>query len=103
MRDYTFVAPRHDLPDHWAAELRAVIVGRDDIRAAYWLTTLYESDEGTVAQDERHVELAEPPEQAADGEQFRWLAHVLPSNGPVFSIPPRATLAEVRKVGLRVA
>jgi hypothetical protein len=40
---YTYVQPRHELPDEWAVRIRTGVAGRDDIRAVYWLTTLYDT------------------------------------------------------------
>ena len=81
MSNCTFVPPRRDLPDEWAARLREVVVARHDIRAVYWLTTLHETDDGTVVQDELHIELAEPPGQVAGAEQYREMSDVIPA-GP---------------------
>jgi len=107
MSSYTFVPPRHELPDEWAAQLRAAVIARHDICAVYWLTTLHETDAGTVAQDELHIELAEPPEHAAGAEQYREMSDVIPAGpergGLVWAISPRRILADVRAAGVRVA
>jgi len=103
MSSETYVAPRQGLPSDWVTKLRDAVSGRDDIRAAYWLTTLYESEEGTVAQDEIHVELVDPPSDRVSVEQVRELSGVIPANGPVWAVSPRRILAHVRSVGRRVA
>ena len=100
MHGYTLVAPQHVLPEEWVAELRAAVTARDDIRAVYWLTSLYETDEGTVAQDELHIELTEPPQgQAAAPEEYRRLSLVIPKSpdGVTWSISPARILADVRE------
>ena len=107
MSNCTSVPPRRDLPDEWAARLREVVVARHDIRAVYWLTTLHETDDGTLAQDELHIELAEPPGQVAGAEQYREMSDVIPAGperrGLVWSISPRRILVDVRAAGARVA
>jgi hypothetical protein len=107
MGGYTFVAPEHELSQESIAELRAFVASRDDIRAMYWLTALYPDRDETVAQDELHIELADPPQESADDEQYRMLASVFPMprdrKSLVWSISPVSALAEVREVGLRIA
>jgi len=106
MHKHTLVAPQHDLPEEWVTELRAAVAARDDIRAVYWLTSLYETDEGTVAEDELHIELTEPPQgQAAGPEEYRRLSPVIPRSpdGVTWSISPARILPDVREVGRIVA
>jgi hypothetical protein len=103
MPPYTHVPPRNELPDEWASELRAAVGTRADIRSVYWLTTLYDTDGGEIAQDEIHIELVEPPADRASTDQFRELSRVIPGNGPVWTISPETILSDVRKVGKQVA
>jgi hypothetical protein len=90
------------LPADWASELRAAVATRPDIRNVYWVTTLYNTEEGEVAQDEVHVELVEPPAERPPTEQFQELSRVIPA-GPVWTISPETILSDVRIVGLRIA
>ena len=102
---YTYAPPRHDLSDECAVAIRASLTRRTDIRAAYWLTTLYDTDKGIVPQDELHIELVQPPEEAATPEQYRELAGTirLPVGHSLsWVISNQETLNEIRTIGVRV-
>ena len=103
----TFVPPEDSLPDAFIAELRRLMAGRDDIHAVYWTTAIYVRDGGTFPQNELHIELADPPQESADEEQYDVLQPLvprqpLPRGGLVWCISPPRLLDDVREVGLRI-
>jgi len=102
---HSYSAPRRDLDEECIATVRESLASRDDIRAPYWLTTIYETERGTVAQDELHIELVEPPEDRADPDQYRDLANTIrvsPGCPVIWSISLQTALDEIRNVGVRV-
>jgi hypothetical protein len=100
----TYVPPRHVLPDEHASEIRDAAATRTDVRAVYWLTTLYESGDESIAQNEIHIELVDPPEEAASPEQARDLWTTIPLGFRVIGvISPKSILPQIRQVGLRIA
>jgi hypothetical protein len=72
----------------------------------YWLTALYDTGTKTAAQDELHIELADPPQENAAPEQYRALSLVFPvapiGQSLTWCISPVRIRDEVRAAGLRI-
>ena len=96
-----FLPPRSRPSAEWIGELSSMLERRQDIVAAYYVTTRY-LDAPETLQDELHFELAEPPaDGGAPPERFRDVAAGFPwpPEGVVFTFDTRATLPRVRRVG----
>jgi hypothetical protein len=108
-----FLPPRWIPPDDWIARLDEALRGRDDIVAAWFVTTRYPATEAFPEEDqeELHLELVHPPEVAAPAEWFRdltewfpWRRHGIDDDALGFTVscPPEDCLARLRIVGARV-
>ena len=106
-----FLAPRWLPPVDWIARLDTGLQPRDDVVAAWFVTTRYPADDSSseALQEELHHELAEPPgEDGASRLFFREFSRVVPAwrygiDEPrlqiVWTFPTRSLLPRVRDAG----
>jgi hypothetical protein len=97
-----FVPPTALPSDEWIVKLRQAVAKRPDVVSVYLVGCVYDWPESHI-QDTAHIELLDPPTQAATPDEFRQFIEIYPSGGPGFTFTPVRLLAAVSRAGVRIA